>query len=391
MTTIPSDQAAPWYLRLGAWIGVGTAPGALMAGGGIAASTAGAWRLPAVVGGVVGLVALAVLGGQRGWATRATTVQLARQTFGGAVGERLVALFVTVGVCGWCGIYIGVCAGAFQQLWGVPPAVTAGVFAGAMWVLYLTGFARWNLLVGLTGAASVGVAALVTSAVAAAGGLPATTAARYQGPAALLFGVGVVVAYGGVFALRAADFTWDAHRSSDVVRAGAVLGLASLIFLLLGVEVFNRAGSFDLSTLVNRTALPVVGALLLLLASIAPTVSGMHSGALGVHSLLGWRSGAGAAVTAAGSSALGALRVDLHLLGVLALLGAAMPPLIGVLLVHRASNASWHAWLSWAAGSVTALVLVLVQYPAAVLIGIVTSAATMFLLGRLNVSAKELS
>jgi hypothetical protein len=358
-----------------------------MAGGGIAASTTGPWRVPAVAVGVFALVVLAVLGGQRGLATRMTTVQLARRTFGGAVGERVVALLIVVGVAGWCGIYIGVCAGALEQLWGVHTAITAGLFGVVMWVLYLTGFQRWNMLVGLTGAASIGVAALVTLSVVPASSAP--VAARLEGPAALLFAVGVVVAYGGVFALRAADFTWDAHRASDVVRAGAVLGAGALVFLLLGTEIFNRAGSFDLSTLVNQTALPVVGALLLLLASVAPTVSGLHSGELGIKSLLGWGRGSGAAVTAAASSALGAARVDLHLLGVLGLLGAALPPLIGVLLVHHRGHAKWHAWASWAVGSGMALALLLAQYPAAVLIGIVTSAATMFLLGLSPALAKE--
>ena len=384
---LPEPHRAPWYLRLGAWIGVGTAPGALMTGGGIAAMTDDAWRLPAVVAGVVGLVTLAVLSGQRGLATRSTTVRLARVAFQGATGERLVALFITVGVCGWCGIYIGVCAGAVEQLAGVPPIVTAGAFGIVMWVLYLTGFHRWNLLVGVTGAASIGVAVIVSRGVEASA--RAAPAGRLDGPATLLWGIGIVVAYGGVFALRAGDFTWDAHRSSDVVRAGVLLGASALTFLLLGVQIYNRAGSFDLSTLVNRSAVPAVGALLLLLASIAPTVSGMHSGALGMGSLLGLRAGAGAALTAAGSSLLGALRVDLHLLGVLGLLGAAMPPLIGVLLAHGRRNVAWHAWVAWGIGSTTSLALLLRQYPASVLIGIVASATTMFLLASVPRLAKE--
>lgn len=386
-TVAEVTHGAPWYLRLGAWIGVGTAPGALMTGGGIAASTSGVWRLVAVTAGVVGLASLAILGGQRGWRTRNTTVQLARHAFGGAVGEKLVAVFITLGVSGWCGIYIGVCAGALQQLAGIHPALTGAVFGTAMWALYVAGFQRWNFLVALTGAASIAVAALVTRGVVATGA--PSPAVALHGPAALAFGAGVVVAYGGVFALRAADFTWDARRSSDVVRAGIILGAAALAFLLLGVEIYERAGSFDLSTLVNQTEVPLVGAVLLLLASVAPTVSGLHSGALALESIAGWRAGAGAAFTAAGSSALGAARVDLHLLGVLGLLGSAMPPLIGVLLVHRRGNAGWHAWTAWAAGSAVSLALLVAGYPTSVLIGIVTSAGAMFLLRLFAAPAKE--
>lgn len=381
------EHGAPWYLRLGAWIGVGTAPGALMAGGGIAASTQGAWRLPAVIVGVTSLVTLAVLVGQRGWWKRTTTVNLARAAFGGSVGERLVALLVTAGVCGWCGIYIGVCAGAVQQLWGVPPLVTGLGFAVLMWLLYMVGFAHWNLLVGVTGLASIAVATMVTRGVVRGGEAVATQ--RLAGPAALVFVTGLVVAYGAVFALRASDFTWDARHSSDVVRGGAVLGAAALLFLLLGVEIYNRAGSFDLSTLVNRTATPSIGVLLLLLASVAPTVSGMHSGSLGLQSLFRWPIGLGAAATALGSGALGAARVDLHLLGVLGLLGAALPPLIGVLLVHGRHHQAWHAWAAWGSGSAIALSLMLAGVPASVLIGIATSAAVMYALGLLSLSSEE--
>jgi hypothetical protein len=49
-----------------------------------------------------------------------------------------------------------------------------------------------------------------------------------------------------------------------------------------------RTGSWVLADLVARTATPFPGALLLTLSVVAPSVSGLHSGALGLERLLGW-------------------------------------------------------------------------------------------------------
>lgn len=373
-----ATRGAPWYLRLGAWIGVGTSPGALMVGGGIAASTSSPWRVPGTMLGVLAITVLAVLSAHKGHAARAPIVVLSRRAFGGARGEQIVAVFILLGVCGWSGLYMGVSVGALQQLWGWSTVLTAGALGGGLWLLYGTGFRSWNTMVGLTGAASLGVAVLVSRDVVRAD----STAAGplLDGPGALLFGVGVVIAYAAVFALRAPDFTWDARHRADVVKAGAVFAVALLAFLLLGVEIYDRAGSFDLATLVNKTRTPAVGALLLLLAAIAPIVSGLHSGALSARQLLGWREAKGAATIALAAAVLGASRFDLYLLPFLRLLGAVMPPLLGVILAPAGRRRGWHAWTGWAAGSLTSLALLRADYPIHILGGILVSGTTMLVL-----------
>lgn len=369
-------------MRLGAWIGIGTSPGGLITGGGIAASIGRPWQVPAAVLGAMLLATLAVLTANRGWALRETTVELARRTFGGAGGERVVAVLITLGVCGWGGLYVGLSAGAMQELWGWPTIVTSALLGSILFALYRTGFKRWNLMVAVTGLAAIAVALMVAAGVDVTEG--ATAAPRFEGPTGLLFGVGIVVAFGAVFALRAADFTWDARAGSDSIRAGAVMAVAMVVFLLLGVSIYHRAGSFDLSSLVTQTRLPVVGALLLSTSAIAPAVSGLHSGALSLHRLLGWREEFGAATVALAGASLGAGRFDLKLLGFLSLLGAVMPPLIGVILLRDERNRDWHAWAAWVAGSAAALGLLFGGYPIHVLVGVVISGLTVIILGRLT-------
>lgn len=374
-------RAAPWYLRLGAWVGMGTGPGALMAGGGIAELTSPAWRLPSAVLGVAVLTALAVLSAHQGWRRGSATVALARQAFGGPSGERIVAIFITVGVCGWCGFYVGVAAGALERLWGWSPVLTGIVLGGGLWALHRTGFRRWNVLVALTGAAAVAVALLVYLGVTGEGGIGSQPA--FRGPASMLVGTGVVVSYAAVFALRAPDFTWDAARGSDVVRVALVMAATLLVFLLLGLGIYARAGSWNLPDLVNRTSTPAFGALLLVLSAIGPAVSGLHSGALSIHRLVGWRPDAAAAAIATTGVVLGSTRFDLWMISFLGVLGAVMPPILGVLLVRTDRNRDWHAWASWGAGSCVSLALLAAGLPAHVLLGMGTTAALLAGLGRL--------
>jgi cytosine permease len=350
-----------------------------MAGGGIAELTSTTWRLPSVVIGVAALTALSVASALKGWRHREATVGLARRTFGGGWGERIVALFIAVGVVGWSGFYVGVAAGALDLLWGWTPALTGLVLGTGLWALYRTGFRRWNLMVALTGAAAVAVAVLVFLGAESTGAPPPEPV--LQGPASVLVGGGLVVSYAAVFALRAPDFTWDAARGSDVVRVGLVMAATLLVFLLLGVGIYARAGSWNLSDLVNRTATPAFGALLLVLSAIAPATSGLHSGALSIRRLVGWSPGAGAAAIAAAGALLGSMRFDLRMIPFLGVLGAVVPPILGVLLVRTDRNRDWHAWVSWAAGSAVSLALLAAGLPAHVLLGIATSAGLLAALG----------
>ena len=357
---------------------MGTGPGALMAGGGIAAVTRPEWRVPAVLLGVATLTALAIASGYRGWSRQSATVGLAERAFGGAWGGRVVAVLILLGVGGWFGFYVGLSAGALQQLWGWSPALTGIVFGTGLWLLYRTGFSRWNGMVAVTGIGSLAVAAMVARSVV---GQPSGSGPELGGAPALVFVVGVVVAYAAVFALRAPDFTWDARTGGDVVRAGVVLAVTLATFLLIGTAIYNRAGSFDLARLVTATRQPEAGALLLISSAIAPAVSGLHSGAITLRRVAGWHPLVGGALVAAVGAVLGATRFDLRLLAFLGVLGAIMPPALGVILLRSRRNADWHAWAGWGLGSAVALVMLAVGLPAHILVGVTLSGAVVTVLG----------
>lgn len=373
-----AGEGAPWFLRLGAWVGIGTSPAALMSGGGAAQTVDRRWLWAAVLLGAVLLTALATAHALVGQRRGGTTIALTRRAFGSGAGPSVVALLIAVGTTLWTGFYLGVAAGALGYLLDVPAWTAAAPLGVILWAVHRGGFQRWNAVVALTGLTALAVAVLVFA------GVPSAPSADDlpHGATTVLLGAGAIVAYAAVFSVRVPDFTHDAPAPRDVLLAAGALLLTLLVFLALGAGIFLRAGSWELADLVNRTAVPGAGAVLLVLAIIAPSVSGMHSAGLALEWLLGWSPERGAAASAVLAALLGGTRFDLQLLPFLGVLGAVVPPLLPVLLVRgivasprRAS--AWTAWVAWAAGSVVSLALMAADRPAHIVAGIAASAAVM--------------
>jgi cytosine permease len=370
--TDAQGAAAPWFLRLGAWVGIGTGPGALITGATIASVTSGPLTVGAVLLGALALSTLAVANGVRAQRHRAPAVALASVALG-ARGPWTVALLVAVGVSCWNGFYVGVASRAISGYLAVPTMIVA-VFAGlVIWGVHRAGFRRWNALVALTGAAATAVALLTYA------GVPVSepVAQPATGVDSMLLGAGFVVAYAAVFAVRAPDFTWDARRLRDVIYAGLTLAVTLAFFLGLGAAVYGRAGSWDFATLVNSTRYPAAAVALLALSIVAPSVSGLHSGVLSLRHLTGWSERSGAMVVTGVAVVLGALSFDLALQPFLGLLGAILPPVIATMLLRRHVHDDWHAWAAWGAGAVVATSAWLAGLRVHVVVGTALAAAIM--------------
>jgi cytosine permease len=361
-----------WYLRLGAWIGIGTSPGALVTGASIGSVTSAWVTGGAVVLGARALTGLAVANGLRAQRHGTPAVRLAALALGPR-GPWTVALLVAVGVACWNGFYLGLASRAVGGFLGVPTTVVAVATGVLVFAIYRAGFRRWNVLVALTGAAATAVALLTYA------GVPATEAASPP-PASLdrmLLGAGFVVAYAAVFAVRAPDFTWDARRARDVLFAGGTLMATLVFFLGLGAAVYGRAGSWDFPTLVNATHYPAAAVALLALSIIAPSVSGLHSGALGLRHLTGWSPASAAVIVTGVAVTLGALSFDLALQPFLGLLGAVFPPVLATMLLRTDRHRDWHAWVAWSAGAVLATAVWLADFRVHVVAGTAVAAAVM--------------
>jgi len=384
----PLEQAAPWYLRLGAWIGIGTSPGALMAGAGMASVGAEGATIVGIVIGVALLTALAVANGVHGQRVGAPTVEMARRVFGQRVGPGVIAALITVGVAGWSGVYFGVTGAATAGLLGVPVWMVCLPLGCAVWLVYAGGFRRWNLLVAITGVASVAVAVFSYAAIEpSVAPVPVATGAAGRQAGQVLLVSGLVISFAAVFALRSPDFTWDARRPRDVWRAGGVLALTLLVFLLLGAGIYRQLGEWDLAQLVTRSTMPALGATLLTLSAVAPVVSGLHSGALGLAQVAGWRTRRGAVLVLVTALALGATQFHVRLLGFMTVIGAVLAPVIPVLLLAGPRYRTRHGWCAWFCGSATSLALAGLGVPVHVVAGVCVSALGIIVASRIDPAA----
>src|SRR5690625_4251900 len=97
-----SARPMSWYFRLGAWIGIGTSPGALATGANIGSITTGSRTLIAVIGGACALSALAVATGLKARKHKAPAVTLAAVALGDRKSTRLNSSHVAISYAVFC-------------------------------------------------------------------------------------------------------------------------------------------------------------------------------------------------------------------------------------------------------------------------------------------------
>lgn len=350
-------KTVPWYKRVGPWIGIGTGPGVLMVGGGLADRLSLPLLLIAILCGAAVMVLLAVAQGLFSRHRREPVPVRAGETFGAAVGGHLLNLIMALGMVGWVSFYVSLVGFSWSAYFDWPVWLGALLMAAGLFGLNLLGIDRWNLLVLITAVSTLGVA-LFTLLVAE--GAPAESTAAGTGLAQLFWGMGSVIAYGGLFATRAGDFTWDLETDVDVWKSGLGLLIPLLIFLAIGVFAYRTIGDWNLADILTQTRSPLVGNLFLLLASVANVLSAFHSGSLAIKGLGFLSRRQGAAIIAAISFVIGATRFDRQLLLFLDLVGAVVPSALVVMLVvallaRKPKPAA--ALLAWGAGAGTALLL----------------------------------
>ena len=342
----------PWHLRSGAALGIGTGPGALMVGASLGALVPRGWLYLVIPAGSLLAAGLCGAQGWRGLHERKPALGVAVDVFGTGAGPGLLAWLIGAGMVGWAGFYLGLAAGALEEVTSLPPWIMAPGGAVGLWFVYRRGMSAWNAFVFVTAICAAGVAVVVFTSVPP--GVPAADA--HGGPAGIVFSVGLCVSYTALFSVRAADFSWDLRSTRDVLMQAVALGCSLAFFLSLGAAIYLRAGEWNLSSLMGGAAFGG-GPVLLILSSVAPAVAGIHSGALSVMRLAGLTQGAAAGCVCSLAAVLGALRLDLSLLTFLGVLGAVAPPAALVMLLHRPSLTAPKAMMAWAAGAALSIAL----------------------------------
>ncbi|NDU77187.1 hypothetical protein GWI34_31880, partial [Actinomadura sp. DSM 109109] len=356
MTSAPARPRASgsgggrtWRAASGAWLGIGTAPGALVLGAQVGGRHGGALPVPVLVGGGAVMAALLAAQGRLGLrepaGEDAGMADLAPRYLP-AVAERAFTALLAVAMVGWFGFNVGLGGAAAAALGGVP--VVAGVAALTVptVAVLVAGGGRWNAVAVATTLTAVALIAIV--AVRLAPPASPVSLARDGPPGVLAADLAGYIGYVSVFAVRAPDFTVGLRGRRDLAACVALLVVPALAASVVGAGVAAASGSTDVvAVLAGPDGLPAAN-LFVAASVIAPTLAALHSGALAVNRFLprppgtpaerggvvgrraraAGRQGAAVLAIALPGAVLAALRVDRMLLEWLTVLAAALPALV---------------------------------------------------------------
>ncbi|SFP46739.1 hypothetical protein SAMN04489713_114172 [Actinomadura madurae] len=393
-----SSKVRTWRAASGAWLGIGTAPGALVLGAQVGGRHDGA--LPLIVLVVGGAVMAALLAAQGRLGLRAPAGEDAGMTdlaprYLPPMAERAFTALLAAAMVGWFGFNVGLGGAAAAALGGVPDAAGVVALTVPMVAILIAGGGRWNAVAVATTLTAIALIGIV--AVRLAPPTSPVTFSREGPPGVLIADLAGYIGYVSVFAVRAPDFTVGLRGRGDLAACVALLVGPALAASVVGAGVAAASGSTDVvAVLAGPDGLPAAN-LFVAASVIAPTLAAVHSGVFAVRRFLPTPSPAGdggrgwwgrvdgrqvvavLAISVPGA-VLAALRVDRMLLDWLTVLAAALPALVPPMAAEAARRRRGRAgrpvatWI-WAPGAVVAMALTLAGHSAAAPVGLVVSAA----------------
>lgn len=404
MTSAPArprasgDGGRTWRAASGAWLGIGTAPGALVLGAQVGGRHGGALPLLVLlVGGAVMTVLLLAQGrlGLRAPAGEDAGMAELAPRYLPPVAERAFTALLAVAMVGWFGFNLGLGGAAAAALGGVPDAVGVTALAVPLVAVLIAGGGRWNAIAVVTTLTAIALIGIV--AVKLAPPASPVSLARDGPPGVLAADLAGYIGYVSVFAVRAPDFTVGLRGRGDLAACVALLVVPALAASVVGAGVAAASGSTDVvAVLAGPDGLPAAN-LFVAASVIAPTLAAVHSGALAVRRFLpAERPGAGrpadvmarlrsrqtvaVLAIAVPGAVLAALRVDRMLLDWLTVLAAALPALVPPMAAEAARRRRGRparpvaTWI-WAPGAAVAVALTVAGHAAAAPVGLLVSVA----------------
>lgn len=340
---IKAEQRQSWGSIALVWIGSMICVPSLMVGGVLGTSL----PLPQIVAAVLigyGIICIYMsLMGIQGCDTGLPTSGLAAASLGEKGARYVISSILAVACIGWFGIQSGVCGSSFSSMiatitgvqipvwlsstgWGIIMLVTAcGGFKGLKYLNYVA--VPLLLVVCCYGA---------FAAVSQFGGTDVLSSYQPATPIPFVSGVSLVVATFAIGGAISGDYCRYAKSRADVVKS-SVLGVlpSGLMILMVGAVMSIVTGEYDISVVLAKIGLPVIGLIALVLATWTTNVTNAYSGGLSLANLLGLGEQK-FVVTTAVAGAVGTVLATVGILGrfqsFLGLLSAFVPALVGVVI-----------------------------------------------------------
>lgn len=385
-------KAVPWYQRMGPWLGIATGPGVYILGGALAEQLPPLTLALVLPLGTLVLTSLIVSHGVLARRRRENMVREVRRVLGPGLGSRLLNLVMALSLIGWFSFYSGIAGFSLANLLSLPGWAGSLLLVTALFILSELGLTRWNALVWVTTLAALSAAAVALIVVNPSPQAPASGTFQMT---SLLWGVGSIIAYSIVFAVRIGDFTWDLESDRDLIKSGIAFAVPFMIALLIGVILYRRAGESNLAQLLSQSESAFLGHIFLLLAVISPSLSNIYSVSFNIRDLAPLPHRAAALIIVVIGFVLGANRFDLRLIRFLQWMGTVLPAVLAVLLattVLPRKPPPATAIAAWLLGTVATFFFELwgmeTYLWAGAAVSLVSLLALMFLVGRTGVSTE---
>ena len=368
-----------WQDVVGAWLGVGTAPGALIVGAGLASRYGGPVPLISILISFAAMVAILWFPGLIGLAPPLgegqNFTELAPKYFRPGM-EKILAALIAIGMTGWFGFNVGLGGAALSSLLHLPDFVGPLLIGIPVLVFSLMGIQRWNGLAALTTLAVIILVVLISVRYSARI-IPVTLS--IGSPLLMIVDIATFVGYVSVFSVRAPDFTAGFVFRKDLLISVLLLCAPVILISLAGVGLQQGTGSTDIVGVLSRQNGLPIGNLLIFLAVIAPSLTILYSGAPALRAATGLKEVIGMFAISAVGLGLAIARFDLLLLKWLGFLAALLPPIVIPLATEAALRRRGQkphlitVWL-WLPGALVSVLLTILKEPMAALFGLLVSA-----------------
>jgi hypothetical protein len=324
-------EARRWPAAAGAWLGIGTAPAALVLGAAMAARHGGAVPVAGLLLGVALMAALLYGQGRLGLRPPlgdGGTLTAVVPAYLNPVSRAVLTAVLAAAMIGWNGFNVGLGGASLAALLGLPGWGGPVLLGAAVLAVSFAPPRLGNRIAVLTTLCAVALIAFCVVALPP----PAAplTGVLGGGPAPALADAAALVGYVAVFGVRAPDFSAGLARRRDLVCCVGLLTGPALLGVLAGAGLWLRSGSADVvAVLAGEPGLAGYANLFVAVAVFAAALTTTYSGALALRGIApGVPPAVGIVVVAVLGAVLAVARFDRYLLPWLTLLAAALPALV---------------------------------------------------------------
>lgn len=368
MTLPPAVAGVPWARRLGAFLAIGTSPGALVLGAGLAVRNGGAVPVLGIAVGAIAMSAMLYGQGLLGVVPPVGdggSLADAAQSYLGRLTAPLLHALLGFAMIGWFGFNVGLGGAALAVVTSVPGPVGPVLLAAPIVLISAQGRRGWNGLAIVTTLAALALVALVVSRTASGPPPVVITGTSQFG---WLGDAGALIGYVAVFSLRAPDFSHGLASRRDLgVCVGALVG-STVLVALAGASLARATGTVDVVAAVSGVAAPVIGNVLVTIAVIAATFTTLYSGSLALRAMVRMRALTAITAIAVPGTFLAIARFDRYLVAWLELLAVLLPPLLVPMVIeaHHRRRGDEHRRVvatMWVPGALAGLGVTLLGSP----------------------------